>query len=189
MPRGVEQKKRQGHLAPEADVLDLDRFNSADQRLRDKIHERLLNRSEADPLTGCQIFTGCWDATGRGKVRVGGQVYPLDRVSAWLYIPGFQLWDGRFLSRVCDSPACINPQHLLVVESRQECLALQRARGRLHPDTWHHLSWAKADHARQLAIAGWSVHDLADLFQVGATAIRNVLRGRTWRRKPNDHPQ
>lgn len=172
-----------GPLAPEANALELDRFAAADQRLRDTIHERLLRRCEADPRTGCQIFTGCWVKDGRGYIRVGRRVYPLARVSAWLYIPGFQLWDSRLISRVCDSPACLEPSHLRVVESRQEQLAWQRARGRLHPQTWHHLSWARAAHARELAQEGWTIAELADLFQVRPTAIRLVLLGRTWSRK------
>lgn len=166
-------------LSLDDDVISLDSFDAREQRLKDLIHERLWSRSELDPLTGCQIYTGAWDPSGQGKIRVGRRVCCLARVSAWIYYPGFRLWDVRVAVRTCGCPACFSPQHVRIVLDKATVLREQREAGQMSPRV--RLSLAKARLIRGLARQGITPEELGKTFGVRPPAVRAVLRNRTWR--------
>ncbi len=110
----------------------LEAFDSGDQALKDLIHDRIQANVELDPNTSCMIYTGFWEAgSGQAKIRIGARIYPLCRAAAWVYLPGFRLWGKNLAVRTCDSPACANPEHLVVAADRSEAIRLQRSAGRL----------------------------------------------------------
>jgi hypothetical protein len=87
-----------------------------EEQLKDRVHERLLPQCEVDPETECWIFVGGWNRSGQGVVRIGGKQHAASRVAAWVYLGGFDLDDPSVrVKHTCQSPACINPDHLLVV--------------------------------------------------------------------------
>lgn len=167
-------------------VIGLERFDDREQAFKDEVHERLQGRCEPDHVTGCLIYTGAWEQSGQGKVRVGTRVYGVTRVSAWLYIPGFRLWDSRKVahSPACNSPACFNHEHLVVLEGQAESLALQRKKGTLGR-ACPRLNRRKARELRRMFAEGAAVGDLEKIFDIRAPSVVAVIDGVTWREVAN----
>lgn len=157
----------------------LDAFDDVDQELKDRVFQRLQDNSELEASTGCVIYTGFWEANGQGKVRVGAHVRNLARATAWVYIEGFRIHGPERAVRTCDSPACCNPDHLMVVSSQAEAMKLQRFAGKLGDGT-HRLTRAKAEALRVFVARGGSIDEAAKKFGIAARAVRYVIMGRTW---------
>lgn len=166
-------------------ILGLDRFDAAEQDLKDLIHERLQARTEVDSRTGCTIYTGAWEQNGLAKVRVGRRVYSITRVAAWLYLPGFKLWDVRRVGHkpCCPNPACFSVDHLVVLADQAESLAAQVRNGRLGDRHHRQLNKAKAAHIRALAGEGVSAGEIALMpeFLCSKEAVRAVIENRRWK--------
>jgi uncharacterized protein YfkK (UPF0435 family) len=112
-------------------ILELERFDDDEQDVKDRIHQMVQERTEFDPATNCQIFTGAWEENGQAKMRVGARVYCLSRIVAWLYHPGFQLWGLNRAVRKCDNPACCNGEHVVVVADQAEAMSALRRNGKV----------------------------------------------------------
>jgi hypothetical protein len=166
-------------------ILNLDRFDSKEQDLKDLIHARLQDRTEVDFGTGCTIYTGAWEENGQAKMRVGRRVYSITRVSAWLYLRGFQLWDVRRVVHkpCCPNPACYAQDHLVVLADQAEALAAQMRSGRLGERHHCRLNKLKAAHIRELAAEGVTPAEMAHMpeFDCSVQAIRAVIEGRRWK--------
>jgi len=73
--------------------------------------ERLLAKSEPEPMSGCWLWTGA-RANGYGALRVNMAMMKAHR-GAWVVWRGAIPEDRCVLHR-CDTPACINPDHLFL---------------------------------------------------------------------------
>jgi hypothetical protein len=167
-------------------ILGLERFDGQEADIKDEIHARLQARCEVDAGTGCWVYTGCWERSGIAKIRVGTRIYCVPRVAAWLYREGFAIWDVEVVGRSCQTPACFNPDHLLLRADQAEALRRQREGGRLGHHH-RHLNWAKVralrasvqaatpEEAKRLA-AGFSAQE-----GISLRAVRAVLEERTWK--------
>jgi hypothetical protein len=173
----------------EVQLRSLDAQDVADQTLRDRVHQRLNERCQLDPETGCWIYTGNWDDRGTSRVRVGVRTYTLTRVAAWLYVAGFELWDARWVYHlgVCPNPACFNPEHLAVAADRAAAQAAMRAigrygsaagRGQAAPGRRFSLDEARLVRGRLLN--GEEAALLARELGVRVQAIRRIADGRSW---------
>ena len=127
-PKRAKAKKL---LSLEDDILELERFDDTEQDVKDRIHQMVQERTQFDPATDCQIFTGAWEENGQAKMRVGARVYCLSRIVAWLYHPGFQLWGLNRAVRKCDNPACCNGEHVVVVADQAEAMSALRRNGKV----------------------------------------------------------
>ena len=89
--------------------------------LKDGVHERLLQAIEHDHDEGHWVFTGSWQPSGHGVLRVAGRQYVASRVAAWVWLGGFDLEDATVRvehRKCCRVPACVCPQHLRVVRAQ-----------------------------------------------------------------------
>jgi len=172
----VPQKK----LALDDHILDLNSFDAKEQDLKDKVHEMLQARMEIDHVTGCWIYTGAWEENGQAKMRIGRKVYGVHRVAAWLYFAGYDLWDVTRIAHDCQSPACFNPEHLVILQDQADCIAYQAARGRLGDRPHRRLTRKKAQEIRALGLAGIEHGIIARQFGISVQAVRAVVANRTW---------
>ena len=70
--------------------------------------ERLENKAHPIPFSGCLLWAGDCDKHGYGRIRVAGKQYSTHRLA-------YTLAKGppkHFVCHTCDTPACINPDHL-----------------------------------------------------------------------------
>lgn len=76
------------------------------------LRDRLEIQHIPEPNSGCWLWTGACDRKGYGKVQVSGVAWYAHRASFALHrgpIP-----DGMHVLHKCDTPACINPNHLFI---------------------------------------------------------------------------
>lgn len=77
--------------------------------------EKLERYSCPEALTGCTLWTGCRNNMGYGAVRVDhggkGKVHIYAHRFAWMLLNG-PIPDGLIVRHRCDTPACVNPEHL-----------------------------------------------------------------------------
>lgn len=72
--------------------------------------DRIEERTQYEPNTGCWLWTGATDNHGYGVVRVNKSVYKI-HVEMWTTRNG-PVPDGKILDHKCRVPLCINPEHL-----------------------------------------------------------------------------
>lgn len=73
--------------------------------------EIIINNSTPEPNTGCWLWEKATDKDGYGIVRVGRQIVRATRLS-------YSLFKGSpeklCVCHTCDTPACVNPDHLWI---------------------------------------------------------------------------
>lgn len=94
--------------------------------------------------------------------------------------------EGMYVCHRCDNRRCCNPNHLFLgthVENMADMVAKGRQRHVPQPGVLNgraKLNPTLAAEIRDLSTRGEPVRDLAQRFGVGETAIKDVLRGKTW---------
>jgi hypothetical protein len=76
------------------------------------LSERIDRLSIPEPNTGCQLWIGPLDPGGYGKIKVKGDMRRAHRVSYATCVGPIP--DGMFVCHKCDTPACVNPDHLFL---------------------------------------------------------------------------
>lgn len=74
------------------------------------LKEKLEYRSIPEPNTGCILWTGCSDKDGYGIIGIKKNYFRAHRVSYSLSYG--EIPNGLFVCHKCDTPSCINPNHL-----------------------------------------------------------------------------
>lgn len=74
------------------------------------IRARFFALTSAEPNTGCLLWTGAAWPTGYGKFSIRGRLCRAHRVS-WEIAHG-PIPDGLLVRHDCDTPSCVNPDHL-----------------------------------------------------------------------------
>lgn len=81
-----------------------------------------------EPNTGCFLWAGAADRRGYGRFNFGGTT--ILATHAALALRGMKLAKGQYVCHRCDTPACVNPDHLFLgdaVINREDA----RGKGRL----------------------------------------------------------
>ena len=123
------------------------------------------------PECGCWIWTKAYKhKKGYGGIFKDGKTLHAHRVSWELYkgpIP-----DGMFVCHKCDTPQCVNPEHLYVgtqAENMADSAIRRRGNGKL----------SRSDYIKAwfLRYRGWPYYVIAKYMGVSKTTIRNQLNG------------
>jgi hypothetical protein len=81
-------------------------------KYRRPIVVRLAEACEPDPNSGCWLWSGCVGASGYGRIFWRGHNRQAHRVSYEAHCGPIP--DGIHVCHHCDTPACINPDHLFL---------------------------------------------------------------------------
>lgn len=73
---------------------------------------RFLARVSIDPQSGCWLWRGWKSTVGYGEFRLNGAHESAHRAS-WMLHRG-EIPDGLWVCHRCDTPACVNPDHLFL---------------------------------------------------------------------------
>ncbi len=142
-------------------------------------------------LTGCWLWTGA-TVRGYGVVNWDGKVTLVHRM-VWEQENGRPVPDGLFVCHSCDTPACVNPDHLWA-GTQTDNMRDMSAKGR----TGHSPIKArgeKAGNVRLTEIQAAEIFsmknrerqvDLAARFGVCPSTIWSIMSGRTWRHVTGD---
>ncbi|QJB21854.1 endonuclease [Xanthomonas phage FoX2] len=95
-------------------------------------YERMMDRVETIPECGCWIFTGAWDGGGYGQVSTKRGSSPAKSHRLSYEENNGKIPDGFEVCHRCDTPACVNPEHLFI-GSRTDNMRDCSKKGRLSP--------------------------------------------------------
>jgi hypothetical protein len=139
-----------------------------------------------EPNTGCLLWTGCTTEGGYGRVGIGSDRTVLTHRFSWERVHG-PVPQGMDVCHRCDTPACVNVEHLFIGTRRDNVLDMH-AKGRqsMHArpsgERHHAAKLTEVDvadirHARAIGVRGVF---LAKVYGVTPTTITQVALGRTW---------
>jgi len=77
-----------------------------------KAKDKLLANSVSEPNTGCMLWLGLANKNGYGKIGFKYKSWTAHRLSFHLFKQNLK--HGDLICHKCDTPACINPDHLFI---------------------------------------------------------------------------
>lgn len=139
--------------------------------------------AKVDKTGTCWLWQGSTDKNGYPLLRIEGKTKRVARV-LWSLLHDVKLRESEHVLHRCDTPACLNPEHLFVGSHAQN-MADMAAKGRSYKPTGAVngralLTFAQAQSIRTEAAQGASHSQLADKYNVSRGAVYHVLAGRTW---------
>lgn len=140
--------------------------------------ERLLNKVQPEPNTGCWFWLGAADSLGYGRIGIGGSKVVLSHRLSYQLFKGPVPEDLCVLHK-CDTPCCVNPDHLFLGTKKDNAIDCA-TKYRTNPKS------AKLNHesVRQIRSrfkSGASIKTLVQDYNLARETIREVVTGKTWK--------
>jgi hypothetical protein len=126
-----------------------------------------------EPNTGCWLWVGVTDRIGYGRFSIKQQSLVAHRIS-WKLFKG-PLPEGLFILHHCDTPSCVNPNHLYAGTYKDNMQDMVR-RGRQG-----RRSKLIEKQAIEIKNSLLSTTEIAKVFKVSPSTIRDIRRGRRWK--------
>lgn len=154
--------------------------------------ERFEDRHVPEPNSGCWLWTASSDESGYGRLNgeASGQRFRSAHRASWLLHKG-AVPSGLFVLHKCDTPACVNPEHLFL-GTTQDNVSDKMAKGR-HPrcapyapargERCHgsKLTAPKVANIKMLFALGASGVAISEWFGVNKASASAIRRGTAWR--------
>jgi HNH endonuclease len=139
----------------------------------------------------CWLWTGSIVGRGYGEFNAGGQKIKAHRFSYELEFGPIEkeiFGEPVAILHACDNSICVRPAHLLKgMKSENDADMIAKGRDvKARGENQGHakLTWENVRMIRDLwATKEWSLKQLAEKFEIGKTAIKQVVAQRTWRSK------
>ncbi len=143
---------------------------------------------DVNPDNGCWEWNRSTFRHGYGKTRYGGRAVGAHRAFYAHYVGPIP--DGMCVRHKCDNPPCVNPDHLILGEHRDNMLDMQE-RGRKASTVGIHNPSAKIqpDDVREIFALGKSGMKQADIgarFGISSSAVNKILCGVNWKQVQNE---
>lgn len=155
----------------------------------DNLDER-LNKFIDKKENGCWIFTGAKDKLGYGRMSINKKTVLSHRL-AWLIKYGE--YPDECLCHKCDTPSCVNPDHLFVgtrldnnldMKNKGRMYILKPQIGSKHPMS--KLIEKDIEKIRELYKKGMSRKDINKQFkQVSYSTIKLIISNKIWKNVQN----
>lgn len=142
--------------------------------------EERLERCSSHHASGCLIWTGTIGAGGYGSIRVGGKNAKAHRAS-WMAHRG-EIPKGIMVLHKCDTPACINPDHLFLGTQRDNMHdALAKGRNADTRGTKNGRAKLTESQIADIRQSKETTVAAAAKYNVSASLISQIRRGQCWR--------
>jgi len=140
---------------------------------------------------GCWLWTGTKSPEGYGRCYFYGGAYKklwLTHRLSWAIHRG-KIQDGLFVCHKCDTPSCVNPDHLFLGTPAAN-MADMKSKGRSNGNDgsncgeahgMHKLTEHQVIEARSLYASGVSQHKLAKLYGVSQSTLNEAINKKTWK--------
>lgn len=142
--------------------------------------ERLLSAIEMDPNSGCWLWTKALDH-GYGRIRVNGKDARAHRASYKIFRGEIPI--GMFVCHKCDTPACVNPDHLFLGYAKENHLDMEN-KGRMPIGNNHKSSVLSENQVLEIHkrySSRESVDRIASDYGVHPQTVRAIGLGRNWK--------
>lgn len=130
-----------------------------------------------EPNTGCLLWTGA-TSLGYGTITVKGQKHSAHRLSYELNVG--QIPSGMFICHKCDTPQCVNPDHLFAGTHRdnmRDCVAKKRTASGVN----HSQSKLTEIQVKEIAEDRSHPENISKKYGVCLTTVRSIKSGKTWK--------
>lgn len=124
----------------------------------------ILDNAVPEPNTGCMLWLGGMSGDGYGMVS-GAYAHRISYIEVRGPIP-----TGMVVDHVCNTPLCVNPDHLQLLSRGDNVRRGKRAK--LSPDSVAEIKRLRAD--------GVPVKVIAQQFGIGDSTVYNVTNGYGW---------
>lgn len=151
--------------------------------------ERIARSFVPEPNSGCWLWTGTVGNNGYGRIQVGsrrdgtGKSAPAHVISYLIHrgpVP-----EGHFVCHRCDTPTCVNPDHLFVGtakdnndDARRKGRSKAAARGELHPNAV--LTTAEVSEVKRMIRAGMTPTPIGSALGISRNTVKTIRRGGSW---------
>lgn len=150
------------------------------------LRERFCGSYSPEPNTGCWLWTKAVDNAGYGRCQsIGANAVTAAHRLSFILFKG-PIADGHYICHKCDTPACVNPDHLFM-GTQQDNVNDMMAKGRNRParGTSHPFSKLSDDEVARMrnihAAGGVSIRRLGRMFGVSHTTARFVVHRMTYK--------
>lgn len=141
--------------------------------------DTFMDKIMFEPNSGCWIWLGAIKSGGYGSFWVGGKCLAAHRFSHMVFkgpIP-----DGLDVMHKCDTPACVNPNHLKAATTLENVRDAWK-KGRMNDRKGSANGRAKLTefgvrYIRDMAILGYGTVEIAEKFQIDRGHVRRIVRG------------
>lgn len=145
------------------------------------IEDVLSARISADSEDLCQLWTGYRNSAGYGQIEIDGRVWLAHRL-VWTVRRG-RIPAGLLVLHRCDTPLCVNPDHLFLGTPRdnaRDSIEKGRSLGRI-PD-WgvrkRRIRKLTDDQVRAIRAADGKQREIAERFGVSRSHVAMIRSGR-----------
>jgi predicted XRE-type DNA-binding protein len=152
---------------------------TSEMATREELLDGFGNWYEVEPNTGCWLWVRSSVYAGYGTVQFGGKQHLAHRVMKQVSM-GEPIPDGMVVMHKCDTPCCVNPDHLMVStqkENQRDMAKKGRSmRGRECPTakiTAEQASWIKTTDLPQ--------KQMAEMLGISKQSVCDIKHGRTWK--------
>jgi len=149
------------------------------------IEQRIADRIEPDLNSGCWLWTGALNSHGYGKIWADRRLHRAHRVTYSLFVG--EIAPGLVVCHRCDTPACVNPDHLFLGTQadniRDMNLKGRRTQGRVYAGALNSAAKLTEDQARKVLAdvrAGRTKTAVANDNGITRTAVYHIVTGRNW---------
>lgn len=143
--------------------------------------EKFFDKIFHEPNSGCWLWGGAVDGCGYGMLRRDGKFHKAHRFSYEYHLG--QIPTGLNICHSCDTPACVNPDHLYAATQKknmQDMVARGRWGGPIGEN--HHKTKLTLEQVKEIRNRTESIDILAPIYGVDRSTIARVRRGATWKR-------
>jgi hypothetical protein len=146
------------------------------------LRERFFTKTRRDPASGCLIWTGALDPRGYGRLGVTGRRTVFAHRLALEWRLGRSLEPGLEACHRCDTPACVEANHLYEGTRQQNVNDCTRQRRHAWgaANGHHKLSPDDVREIRRLLQTGQSQRGIAARFDVHPSVVSRINSGRRW---------
>ena len=150
-------------------------------RTQEQFREHFLSQAMPEPNTGCSLWTGA-TTRGYGSVRRHGRALYAHRVAYELFVGPIP--DGMHVLHHCDTPPCVNPEHLFLGTDADNIQDMDRKgrrvtrKGELHPRA--RLTEDDVRTIRSRVAAGETKASLSREHGVDETTVGRIVCRKNW---------
>jgi hypothetical protein len=149
---------------------------------RKAMQEYISERVEFEAMTGCWLWSRALGSKGYGQSQFEGRAMGAHRLS-WLAFKGGEA-GKMFVCHRCDTPSCVNPDHLFL-GSASDNLADMDRKGRRRSVSGERASWSKITDAQAHEIArqiraGRRHTDVAADVGCSLSTVSRIAKGAAW---------
>lgn len=140
------------------------------------IAQAIIDGSSPEPYSGCWIWHGPW-CKGYGRLCIEGKSMVASRAS-------YEAFKGNAMGNVvchkCDTPACVNPDHLFMATQKdniRDCMAKGRKRGYTIL-TDDQVRWIRENYEPKSKTMNF--YTMGKMLGVSPSTISVAWRGKSW---------